>query len=124
MRAGPNEISIRDADAVAPVMGAASTFAKGPRASSSLLPLHAELTCVPHTEYVGRMLSDGIHLPLIGIMDTEEHLQRRRVWNKALGAAALREYEDTIAFRARGLVDALERQKGEVVLGRFFNYFA
>ena len=70
------------------------------------------------------MLSDGVHLPLIGIMDTEEHIRRRRVWNKALSASALRDYEPTIAARARVLVDTLRRQKGEIVLGRFFNFFA
>ena len=74
------------------------------------------------------MLSDGTHLPLIGIMDTDEHLRRRRVWNKALSAGALREYRPTIAARARALVDALRREEGEgegeVVLGRWFNFFA
>ena len=84
------------------------------------------------------MLSDEKNLPLIGIQDIEEHLRRRRPWNRALGASALRDYEQTIATRARQLVGALERQASalgeeddgrsgrecEVILGEWFNRFA
>ncbi|KAI0808336.1 cytochrome P450 [Fomes fomentarius] len=104
VRIGPNEISIRHPSAVAPVMA----LAKGP-------------------QYHGRMLSDGTHLPLIGIQDVDDHLRRRRPWNRAFSASALKEYEETIAGRARMLVSALERKalaSQEVVLGKWFNYFA
>ncbi len=73
------------------------------------------------------MLSDGIHLPIIGIQDPAEHLRRRRPWNRAFTVPALRGYEETIARRARQLVDALERHNGgqeEVILGKWFNDFA
>ncbi len=73
------------------------------------------------------MLSDGTHLPLIGIQDVDDHLRRRRPWNRAFSASALKEYEETIAGRARMLVSALERKalaSEEVVLGKWFNYFA
>ena len=84
------------------------------------------------------MLSDGKNLPLIGIQDIDEHLRRRRPWNRALGASALRDYEQTIAARARQLVGALERQVSamgpeddgrpgrecKVILGEWFNRFA
>ncbi|RDX50601.1 high nitrogen upregulated cytochrome P450 monooxygenase 2 [Lentinus brumalis] len=102
VRIGPNELSIRDASAISPIM----SIAKGP-------------------QYVGRMLSDGIHLPIIGIQDPAEHLRRRRPWNRAFTVPALRGYEETIARRARQLVDALERHNGgQVILGKWFNYFA
>ena len=34
-----------------------------------------------------------------------------------------KEYEPLIASRATQLVQTLEKQRGEVVIGRFFNYF-
>ena len=85
------------------------------------------LTDTRWTEYVGRMLSESdANLPLIGVQDVDEHLRRRRPWNRAFSAAAVKGYEETIAKRARQLVDALERQqgKGEGVLGKWFNFFA
>ena len=69
------------------------------------------------------MLSDGSALPLIGIQDPHEHLRRRRPWNRAFSAAAIKEYEALIASRATQLIQVLEKQTGEVVIGRFFNYF-
>ena len=63
---------------------------------------------------------------LVSLVDIREHARRRRPWNRAFSAAAVRGYEETIAKRARQLVDALERQQGEreVVLGKWFNFFA
>ena len=63
---------------------------------------------------------------MVGIQDTETHLRRRKNWNRGMGPAAVREYEHFIAKRARQLADALERQqeKREVVLGKWFNFFA
>ncbi|RPD53820.1 high nitrogen upregulated cytochrome P450 monooxygenase 2 [Lentinus tigrinus ALCF2SS1-6] len=104
VRIGPNELSIRDASAVGPIMN----IAKGP-------------------QYVGRMLSDGVQLPLIGIQDPAKHSRRRRPWNRAFSAPALRGYEKTIARRAQQLLEALERcteAQEKVVLGKWFNYFA
>ncbi|TBU38266.1 high nitrogen upregulated cytochrome P450 monooxygenase 2 [Dichomitus squalens] len=108
VRFGPNELSIRSASAANPIMATAAGVPKGP-------------------QYVGRMLSESdANLPLIGVQNVDEHLRRRRPWNRAFSATAVKGYEETIARRGRQLVDALERQKGvgEVVLGKWFNFFA
>ena len=38
-------------------------------------------------------------VPFIGIQDVEEHAQRRRAWNRGLGPAALKSYEDVMFGR-------------------------
>ena len=71
------------------------------------------------------MLRDH-NLPLVAIRDTDEHLRRRRAWNRGLGPAALRAYEGVLAHRARLLVSKLEeraREGEEVDLGRWFGSF-
>ena len=73
------------------------------------------------------MLSESeAALPMIGVQDVEEHLRRRRPWNRAFSASAVKAYEDAIARRAHQLVEALGRQVGKegVILGRWFNFFA
>ena len=32
-------------------------------------------------------------VPMVGIQDVDEHLRRRRAWNRGLGPAALKEYD-------------------------------
>ena len=71
---------------------------------------------------VGRLLT-ATDLPLVGIMDPQMHAERRKPWNRAFSAAAIKEYETLIASRATQLIQVLEMQNGEVVIGRFFNYF-
>ena len=71
---------------------------------------------------VGRLLT-ATDLPLVGIMDPQMHAERRKPWNRAFSAAAIKEYETLIANRATQLIQVLEKQNGEVVIGRFFNYF-
>ncbi|KAI0707444.1 high nitrogen upregulated cytochrome P450 monooxygenase 2 [Cerioporus squamosus] len=102
VRIGPNELSIRDSSAIGPIMD----LAKGPQ----LIP-----------EYVGRMLSDGVHLPLIGIQDPAEHLRRRRPWNRAFSASTLKAQQllNVLESRAEG-----REGQEKVVLGKWFNYFA
>ncbi|TBU27644.1 high nitrogen upregulated cytochrome P450 monooxygenase 2 [Dichomitus squalens] len=104
-RIGPNELSIRDTSAIQAIAGP-SGLPKG-------------------TDWIGGMLRDH-NLPLIAIRDTDEHLRRRRAWNRGLGPNALREYEHVLARRAQLLVKGLEERakKGEEVdLGRWFNWF-
>ena len=72
--------------------------------------------------YIGRLLT-ATDMPLVGIMDTEEHLQRRKPWARAFNGAAIREYEPLVAKRTHQLVRALEDQKGEVDIGHWVNYF-
>ena len=69
------------------------------------------------------MLSDK-NLPMVGILDLDEHLSRRRAWNRGLGPGALKEYEGRVAQRAQQLIHRLEDQNGEIVLGTWINYFA
>ena len=71
---------------------------------------------------VGRLLT-ATDLPLVGIMDPQMHAERRKPWNRAFSAAAIKEYEPLIANRATQLIQVLEKQSGEVIIGRFFNYF-
>ncbi|KAI1791472.1 high nitrogen upregulated cytochrome P450 monooxygenase 2 [Ganoderma leucocontextum] len=103
LRIGPNELSIRDPSVALTILGA-SGLPKG-------------------TDWVGGMLRDH-NLPVVGIRDIDEHLRRRRAWNRGLGPAALREYEHVLARRAQLLVRRLEDQEGEVNLGQWLNYFA
>ncbi|KAJ2984860.1 hypothetical protein NUW54_g10352 [Trametes sanguinea] len=44
-------------------------------------------------------------------------------WIRAFSLAALKEYEPMIAHRVNQLVHVLEKQPGEVIMGKFFNYF-
>ncbi|KAH9888087.1 high nitrogen upregulated cytochrome P450 monooxygenase 2 [Cubamyces lactineus] len=102
VRIGPNELSFRDAS-VSNAMYGPGGLPKGPI-------------------MVGRLLT-ATDLPLVGIMDPHVHAERRKPWNRAFSAAAVKEYEPLIASRATQLVQTLEKQSGEVVIGRFFNYF-
>ncbi len=61
---------------------------------------------------------------MIGLVDVDEHLRRRRPWNRAFGSAAVKEYEPLIARRTRQLLDALSQQEGAVELGKWLNYFS
>ena len=61
---------------------------------------------------------------LVGIQDVNEHAHRRRAWSRGLAPAALKDYEHIAATRILQLVNALGRQKGVVILGHWFNYFA
>ncbi|KAI0687969.1 high nitrogen upregulated cytochrome P450 monooxygenase 2 [Cerioporus squamosus] len=101
VRIGPNELSIRDASLVNPLMGS-SGVPKGPH-------------------FIGRMLS-STSLPMVGIQDTDVHLRRRKNWQRGMSPAAIKEYEHFIQRRARQLLSRLEEQKGEVVIGNWINY--
>ena len=69
----------------------------------------------------GRDDIDGL---LIGIVDVDEHLRRRRAWNRGLSTAAVREYEGLIAARARLFIERLGQQVGEISLDKWINYFS
>ncbi len=75
-----------------------------------------------YTDFVGAMLT-ATNVPMVGIMDVNEHLRRRRAWNRGLGPAALKEYEHLIVRRARQLVERLGEQVEEVNIGNWLNYF-
>ncbi|KAL7277160.1 hypothetical protein ACG7TL_009006 [Trametes sanguinea] len=100
---GPNELSMRDPSVLNPTFGPGG-LPKGPI-------------------MVGRILT-ATNLPLVGILDPELHAERRKPWNRAFSAAALKEYEPLIANRVTQLVRVLSDQRGEIDVGRFFNYFS
>ncbi|KAI0659811.1 high nitrogen upregulated cytochrome P450 monooxygenase 2 [Cubamyces menziesii] len=102
VRIGPNELSFRDPSVLNAMYGPGG-LPRGPL-------------------MVGRLLT-ATDLPLVGIMDPQMHAERRKPWNRAFSAAAIKEYETLIASRATQLIQVLEMQNGEVVIGRFFNYF-
>ena len=60
----------------------------------------------------------------VGIMNPEEHLRRRRAWNRAFSTTAIKGYEDLVAARARLLIDKLGEQPGEVSLNKWMNNFS
>ncbi|KAI0632330.1 high nitrogen upregulated cytochrome P450 monooxygenase 2 [Trametes polyzona] len=102
VRTGPNELSFRDPSVISPMLGP-SGVPKGPL-------------------MIGRVRTIS-NLPLPGIMDPAVHHERRKPWSRAFSAAALKEYEPQVASRANQLVETLERQKGEISLGEYINYF-
>ncbi|KAL7277158.1 hypothetical protein ACG7TL_009004 [Trametes sanguinea] len=103
VRIGPNELSFRDPSILGAMLGVGGV-PKGP-------------------QIAGRVLSIT-NVPFIGIMDPEVHSERRKPWARAFSATALKEYEPMVARRADQLVQVLEKQEKEVMLGKFFNYFA
>ncbi|KAI0067779.1 cytochrome P450 [Artomyces pyxidatus] len=108
---GPNELSIRDASAIQPVLGPGG-LPKGPWWA--------------HWPNVGPVL--------IGMRHTGEHARRRRPWNRAFTGSALKDYEDIVTKRSRQLaerLDGLIHSQGELPgsgavldLGAWLSYFA
>ncbi|KAI1783878.1 high nitrogen upregulated cytochrome P450 monooxygenase 2 [Ganoderma leucocontextum] len=94
VRTGPNELSMRDPALVSRIMGAPG-LQKGPN-------------------YLGMTLThDG--LPMVGIQDVDEHLRRRRSWNRGLNSAALKEYEPLMAGRVAELAKLLSTLQEKVI---------
>ncbi|KAJ7512707.1 hypothetical protein B0H11DRAFT_1898012 [Mycena galericulata] len=52
---------------------------------------------------------------LIGVRDTTEHLQRRRIWNRAFNTASVKAYEPILRARMEQLFDALKTNCGDPV---------
>ncbi|RPD52947.1 high nitrogen upregulated cytochrome P450 monooxygenase 2 [Lentinus tigrinus ALCF2SS1-7] len=102
VRTGPNELLTTDPSLIPALLGP-SGAPKGPG-------------------WIGGSLTYK-NLPMVGIPDPELHLRRRRPWTRGLGPGALKEYEVIVAKRARQLAERLQEQSGEVVLGRWLNYF-
>ncbi|KAJ7311575.1 high nitrogen upregulated cytochrome P450 monooxygenase 2 [Mycena albidolilacea] len=88
VRTGPNELSIIDAPAVSQILGSGGLEK-------------------------GRYYESGRHSatpPSIVCVSGEAHTAKRRVWNRAMSSAALREYEPLIAKRASQLISRLRDQ--------------
>lgn len=92
VRIGPNELSIRDVDAIDPLMGV-NGLPKGPH-------------------WDGRMAEQTSVRALISIRDTHEHMRRRKPWNRAFRVATMKGYAEILANRVHDFVSQLERQSG------------
>ncbi len=63
---------------------------------------------------------------LPGIADLADHAQRRKIWEKGMNPAAVKEYEPLIIKRVLQLCDELRRQApgGSVNLAKMLSFFA
>ncbi|GJE99306.1 cytochrome P450 [Phanerochaete sordida] len=103
VRIGPNEVSIRDASCITPVLGAQG-LPKGPM-------------------FNGRHLWPETH-SLIGFRDPKEHQRRRRPWNRAFNSASVKEFNPIIQARVHELGDALAAREGQVLdLAEWIGFF-
>ncbi|KZP10113.1 cytochrome P450 [Athelia psychrophila] len=103
VRIGPNELSVRDAAAVNPMMGSQG-LPKGP-------------------VWDGRFAGSKTQAkPLIQISGPD-HTRRRRPWNRAFNSEALKGYEEIIEKRANQLISTLGDQVGPTNLSKWISYF-
>ncbi|OCH86875.1 high nitrogen upregulated cytochrome P450 monooxygenase 2 [Obba rivulosa] len=101
VRISPNEVSVRDASAIVPMMGSAG------------------LTKGPHWQ--GRSMRPAVP-SVIAMTNPVEHLERRKLWNRAFNTTALKGYEHIIARRANLLVETIA-EAGEVDLATRISWF-
>ncbi|KAJ3538505.1 hypothetical protein NM688_g6512 [Phlebia brevispora] len=103
VRIGPNELSICNADAVYPVLGAKG-LKKGPF-------------------YTTRQQPNGT-TSLLNIVDPVEHAARRRTWNRAMNSAALKDYEDIVKSKVNELMECLAQRQSQVIdISDWMSYF-
>ncbi|KAH9922831.1 high nitrogen upregulated cytochrome P450 monooxygenase 2 [Epithele typhae] len=88
----PNEVSLRNASAIVPVLGP-NGLPKGPH-------------------WAGRNMTDSAQ-QLVSLVDVREHARRRRPWARAFSGPALRGYEEIMRRRVRQLVELLARHAAE-----------
>ncbi|KAJ7745908.1 cytochrome P450 [Mycena maculata] len=101
VRTGPNEISIIDVAAVTQILNTGGLDK-------------------------GRSYESGRHSsipPTIISLSGEAHTAKRRVWNRSMTSAALREYDTLIMNRASQLVSRLGDQDGRIDLVAWFDFF-
>lgn len=104
VRIGPNELSFCDKSAILPMLGT-----KG----------------MPKGHWWdGRLPENKAVRPLLAIRDPEEHSRRRRIWNRAFSADALKEYNTVVRDRLTQLVEIFTDNNGRSVdlsdwMGRF-----
>ncbi|KAF7335410.1 hypothetical protein MVEN_02193800 [Mycena venus] len=102
VRTGPNELSVIDTSAVSQILNFGGLDK-------------------------GRDYESGRHSstpPSIVSVSGEAHTAKRRVWNRALTSAAIRDYEPLIVKRASQLVSRLRDQTGTVDIVCWFDLFA
>lgn len=62
---------------------------------------------------------------LVTVRDTAQHVQRRKVWNRAFNAGSLQEYDPLLIRRTRELINELANRQSEVVnMSKWMEYFA
>jgi len=107
VRIGPNELSIRDASLIHPILGQGG-LPKGPR-----------------------WVPDGLP-PLIAQRDPILHMEQRKPWTRAFSSTAMKDYEALVAKRVRQLVGCLEdmiersdkKAHATVDMTRWLKYFS
>ncbi|KAL0948343.1 hypothetical protein HGRIS_010929 [Hohenbuehelia grisea] len=102
VRTGPNELSIVDATAVPAVLGASG---------------------LPKGRYYDARQDPSAPRNLI-VLRGEEHAVRRRLWNRGLSSASLKEYEVLLAARVAQLVERLQEQKGPIDVAKWLGFFS
>ncbi|KAJ7164017.1 cytochrome P450 [Mycena crocata] len=104
IRIGPNDLSFSDKSAISPMLGT-----KG----------------MPKGHWWdGRMPENKTVRSLLSLRDPEEHSRRRRIWNRAFSASALKEYDLVVRNRLAQLVEILSDNNGTSIdlsqwIGRF-----
>ncbi|KAK9771404.1 hypothetical protein SCAR479_11883 [Seiridium cardinale] len=102
VRIGPSELSIITPSATSAILGNKSPCVKGP-------------------------FYDIIH-PVISLQMTrnkEDHAVRRKVWDRAFSAKALREYEPRVQKYTDQLIEQLDKQKGKSLdTTAWFNFYS
>lgn len=89
---------------------------------SIMIPIETKLTDWHHVvDYLARQ-DERAPSNLISLSG-EKHSERRKVWNRALNADALVEYDEILVKSGSQLVDGIANSHGEVDLTAWFNYF-
>jgi hypothetical protein len=106
VRIAPNEVSIADTAALAPIFGARS-WTKGKAYS--------------FTASGGAATSETA---LSAIRDHEEHKSRRKIWDRAFAIASLKSYQPSIQLRVQQLCEQLDQRcgKGPLDLQEWISY--
>lgn len=93
VRTGPREISINAPTAIAPIMGAKSSFWRGPW-------------------YEATAGARGAHVPrnLHSVLIESDHSARRKIWDAAFSAKALKGYETILVDNIDNMVNQLEKR--------------
>ncbi|KAL9130770.1 MAG: hypothetical protein Q9217_001118 [Psora testacea] len=102
VRIGPNEISIRSAEAMSEIHGSGSRCTKAP--------------------------FYDLLLPRVSIITTRSrtlHDQRRRIWDHGFSAKALNQYEPKVMMYCRQLEQQVAKRAGQVIdVSSWFHYFS
>ncbi|KAF9261026.1 cytochrome P450 [Marasmius fiardii PR-910] len=108
VRIGPNELSFCDVDAIQSIMGN-DGMGKGPMWEARQFARKKE------------------HSLLVGIQNVAEHLQRRKLWNKAFSSTRVKAYEHLLRKRLLQLADILDTKaagKEGIDLAGWLSFFS